>query len=325
MADSPQQAPPLPQHLYFSQNPFTPDGRFLIAVDDKRQMLQLVNTRTGRVDRSFHVRVRPWWGRTAFAPDGRTLAYLADKDHTIHLLDMATGRERGRFTSDQGAVNDLAFSPDGKRLTSAGYNATALVWDVAAAQLPETVKRTERELESLWAKLTAEEGSEASGALRAADKVSEAYDALWDLVASREQTVALLRRHLKPIPTADAIKLQRLIEDLDSDEFATRERATTELEHLDVAAESTLRKALANKPSLEKRKRLEALLDKVKAAHAHRKRDEHALDVLDHIGTPDARRLLRDLAQGAPDAVLTRAARAVLNRGQSLDGVLKPK
>jgi len=39
-----------------------------------------------------------------------------------------------------------------------------------------------------------------------------------------------------------------------------------------------------------------------------------AIEVLEHIGTPDARRCLRTMAQGATDARPTRDAKAALRR-----------
>src|SRR5204862_256383 len=43
-------------------------------------------------------------------------------------------------------------------------------------------------------------------------------------------------------------------------------------------------------------------------------RDDRAVEVLAHLGTPEARALLRDLAGGAPDAQLSRAAKEALER-----------
>jgi hypothetical protein len=43
-------------------------------------------------------------------------------------------------------------------------------------------------------------------------------------------------------------------------------------------------------------------------------RGVRAVEVLERVGTPQAREVLRDLAKGAPSAWLTREARAALTR-----------
>jgi hypothetical protein len=77
-----------------------------------------------------------------------------------------------------------------------------------------------------------------------------------------------------------------------------------------------LRKALAGEVTAEVRKHLEELLDPV-AYRVLTPESLHVLrgvEVLEQIGTPEARRLLETLAAGARAARLTEEAQAALRR-----------
>jgi hypothetical protein len=79
--------------------------------------------------------------------------------------------------------------------------------------------------------------------------------------------------------------------------------------------EPTLRQALANKPSIEARRRLERILTGPRLVPAPEVlRSLRALQILEAIGDEPARRVLRRLAEGAPGSRLTREARAALDR-----------
>ncbi len=65
---------------------------------------------------------------------------------------------------------------------------------------------------------------------------------------------------IAPVVPSDAKQLERWIADLDNDKFETRDKATEELKKLAYAAGPALRKALANSPSAETRRRLELLI-----------------------------------------------------------------
>jgi hypothetical protein len=159
------------------------------------------------------------------------------------------------------------------------------------------------ELEHLWADLGNKDGV-------------RAYRALWRLVAAGPPAVAFLAQRLRPAPRVEAERLAGLIADLDSDRFETRERASAELQQLGEQAEPALRKAMAAKPSLEASRRLRALLDRVerRMLSAEQLHALRAVEVLEHIGSPEAQQVLRTLAEAAPRAVLTREAKASLER-----------
>jgi hypothetical protein len=123
-------------------------------------------------------------------------------------------------------------------------------------------------------------------------------------------------KQLQPIAAPDAVRLTRLIGDLDSEAFATREAATTELTKLGALAEPALRKALEAGPSAEARRRIEQLLAKLESTSSTGEplRASRGIETLERIGTPEARELLARLGRGAPGAGLTREAKAALDR-----------
>jgi hypothetical protein len=162
------------------------------------------------------------------------------------------------------------------------------------------------ELPRLWADLGSEEATKADGAL-------------WTLVTGRQQSVPFLKVQLPPAKRDANLtaKLEKLIADLDSDEFAVREKARAELAKLGLSAEPALKKALAAKPSLEVRRRIEALLEAMsdRCWPDLSLQSWRALAVLERIGD-DARQVLNGLAKGDPDASLTQKAKASLERLQ---------
>jgi hypothetical protein len=74
--------------------------------------------------------------------------------------------------------------------------------------------------------------------------------------------------------------------------------------------------ALEAKPPPEQKRRLHELLEALKSTGAPPDMigPTRALELLERLGTPGARRLLQELADGNPDAPLTREAKASLER-----------
>ena len=77
-----------------------------------------------------------------------------------------------------------------------------------------------------------------------------------------------------------------------------------------------MRDTLAGEPSAEVRRRVEELLRKLDGPmpSSGQLRDLRSVEVLEHIGTPEAKQVLQTLAKGAPEARLTQEAKASLER-----------
>jgi WD40 repeat protein len=237
-------------------------------------------------------------GALALAPDGKTLASTGGD--TIRLWEVLTGQRIRTFSGHCGDTQSLAFAPDGKKLASGSTDKTVLVWRVFG-ESPRGDRLTAEELLARWTDLS---GEDAACAYRAVDA----------LQGASHQSVPFLRQRLPKPDTALQGRLVRLIADLERDEFAARQKATDELEALGDLAELSLLQALDSKPPLEKRRRLELLIEKAIVPSAEQLRWLRAIQVLELIGSPDVKSLLESLAREAPMPRLRREAAAALER-----------
>jgi hypothetical protein len=240
----------------------------------------------------------------ALSPDGRMLAW-GDIAGTVTRWERATHQVRRRLKGQYSYIHSLAFSPDGMTLASGSTDTTVLLWDATGwPAAPASGTLSAEGLRSLWDDLAGKDAA-------------KAFDAIGLLTAAPERAMPMLGEKLKPAPApADRKHVARLVADLDSDQFAVRENAMKELRQLGERAEAELRSALQGKLPLESRKRVKELLEGVRASATapERLRELRAVEILEHIGTSDARRMLQTLAGGAADARLTREAKTVLRR-----------
>jgi hypothetical protein len=284
---------------------FAPDGRLLLSGGQDNEAC-LWEVATAKAVRRFPGH-KQGVAEVAFAPDGRTVM-TAELWETAHLWETLTGREIGRFGKHGGFLWGLAYSPTGRLVATSGGDGLAVVWQLAR---PETANRAP-------VALTADALARAWGELANAD-AGRAFDATATLSAAPpEQTVPFLRQHLRPAapPRIDAKQLEQLVAELDARSFQVRERASRELRDLGSRAGPAVRRALANPPSPEARRRLEALVQRLSDAPIPPASLQavRALRVLEEARTPEARKLLEELAPGAPDDVLTQEAATVLAR-----------
>jgi WD40 repeat protein len=280
---------------------FSADGKFLATAGNDR-MIRLWEMAGGKerlcraVDSSCEQVTA-----LALSPDGRLLAF-GGSDGAVWRWDLRTCRGLPALVGHRGKITSLAFSADSRFLVSGSGDTTALVWDMSKPETQEKAALGAKRMEAMWQDL-------ADG-----DAV-KAYQAIVALTAAQEG-VAFLGRKLAPVPPPDAKKVARLIEDLNHERFAVRDKAAAELARLGELVEPDLGKAAKGDASLEMQRRIEQLLDRLEGP-VHQ--PEHlrwlrAVEVLEAVGTSEARAVLQKLAGGVSGARLTREARASLQR-----------
>jgi hypothetical protein len=240
----------------------------------------------------------------AFSPDGKTLATAGDGNRT-RVWEVATGSERLPLEGHAGHVIKFLFAENGRTLITTSDDTTALVWDLTGLRAQggfAEEKRVPSDLRDLWTALADSNGA-------------KAYQAIWRLAATPGPTVMFLGEHLHAVEAVDGDTLAQRIADLDSPVYLARQKATQELSKSDRLAEPALRKALAGKPSPELRQRIQQLVEQLEGVPAREQLQAlRAVEALETADTPEARRLLDELAKGAPEARLTQEAKASLER-----------
>jgi hypothetical protein len=245
--------------------------------------------------------------RLAFSPCGRYLAVCgADfgpseqaDDRAVEVVEVVSGKVLcSHRLPPRTGVSAAAFSADGRRLVTGMPDTTTLIWQLDAGGVP----RGDAQLDELWAALAADDGKTAWRAMAA-------------LSAAPAETVAFLKQRVRPTQIDQQFVL-RLVADLDSDRFSVREAASAQLKRFGPEVRVIYREVLAGNPPLEVRKRLELLqaVAPLPVTSAEVLRGLRAVAVLERIGSAEVREVLEALAQGAPEAWLTREAAAALQR-----------
>jgi WD40 repeat protein len=284
----------------------SPDGRLLAAVE-RKGTVRVYERASGKLVTTLTHSPR----HLCLAPDDRTLVTCDER--SIRVWDLATGKERHSYRVPATAADlsrgnfvlALALSPDARRAFTVLADGTALVWDLSPALRPAAPPGKapgDRELAAWWADL-------------ASDDAGRAHAAVWRL-AEAPAAAAHIRKRLRPASAEEIKKIGKLIEELDSDTFAVRDKATKQLEALGGDIATVLQEALSRKQPLEVKQRLERLLKQArkKGLSSEALRSWRAIQALELNASSEARRVLTDLSDGAAHAERTQQAKAALTR-----------
>jgi RNA polymerase sigma factor (sigma-70 family) len=253
--------------------------------------------------------------QVAFAPHGRTIALLDAQG--VRVEDLLSGKRLATYPAPDvihGSASDeqqgIVFAPDGSTLATGHQDGSIVLWKMPPSRNAHSAALADGDIAKLWADL----GSSSPATARAAvDRMACHPDAAAVLLATR----------FRPPPADD--KLVKLIKDLDSDDFATREEASRKLRAVGAKAEAVLRRTLAQAPSLELRRRIEGILAEMTPLPLHlplsgeRLRGVRAIEVLERIGNAAARKMLLSWAEQTEEVHLAIEARMALERLGPLD------
>ncbi|HKB02356.1 MAG TPA: PQQ-binding-like beta-propeller repeat protein [Gemmataceae bacterium] len=279
----------------------SPDGRWLVIEFTHFESLNRRATRVGVFDARTGRKAGEWdrahLVRPVFSPDGRAIAFFQPGVGGIDLREVATGGKRASLF-DVRAVDACQFRPDGGALVVATRPGPVEVWAVPGPDRagPWDASKADQ----VWLLLAAPEADRAFGAMQR-------------LQALPADAIAFLKARVQ-VPTGPAAEwVAARVKALDARLYRDREKATAELARAGDVVEGQLRDALSDAPT-EARTRLEGLLAKLEPMTPEKLRLVRACEVLEGIGTPEARDLLATWAKGPPGALLTREAADSLSR-----------
>lgn len=274
-----------------------------ISDEESSVRLRIWDAQTKKLLAQFNPQqMHPEYAR--FSANGRVI--LINGYNMISAWEVATGRERVRFKGHFSRVSAVGFTPDGRGIVSGGDDSQVFLWDYTK-RCPDgiwtTVKHTPEQQVSLWKSLASDDGA-------------ESHRAIWELVADPEGTAKFLDERLQPAKLPEAAFLSKCIDRLSGTTFADREKATNELRAFGDMILTQLRAARKKTNDAELRERLDRIIQELEqpAIANSQLQQVRAVEVLETIGTKEAKLVLEKLARGEASARLTREAKFTLGK-----------
>ena len=276
----------------------TPDGRTAVAQfsgvvdEDDESPVVVLDPETGAERGQWPCRDD---GRLTFLPDGRSVLVWTSHGRQLEVRELATGGLRRALPVPR-RVADVRVRSDGRALLVATRPHPVELWSLPDGQ-------------GAWGKVR----PDVWWADLALPDSADAYPAVLALRDQPSEAVALLKsRTVIPRPVGEEW-LNTRIARLDARTFRDREQASADLAAVGEQGTPALRRALSG-ATAEARERITKIL----AADTGRAPDQlraiRACEVLEAIGTPEARSVLAAWAKGASNTTLAREATASLRR-----------
>ncbi|HVK14610.1 MAG TPA: WD40 repeat domain-containing protein [Gemmataceae bacterium] len=233
--------------------------------------------------------------RLTFLPDGRSAIVWSPHGRELAIRELVTGDLRQSLAAP-GPVAGIRSRPDGRALLVATRPYPVELWSLPADRGSWSPARAD----TCWTML----GDPDSAA---------AYPTILALRDHPVEAVELFKSRTVIARPVGADWLNLRIARLDARAYRDREQASADLAATGEQATPALRRGLPG-ASAEARERILKILAADTGRTSEQLRAIRACEVLEAIGTPEARALLVAWAKGAPDTTLVREANASVRR-----------
>ncbi len=310
-------------YYYGGNTTFSSDGRLMATTQNEETMkgnlnspgtVHLWDVVTGKEIRKISTGANS--NAVSFSDDNRMVGFASIKG--VRVFDTTSGQEIAFFPANDLRVpnyyegmtssSPFNFSPDGKTLATGHTDGTITIWKLP--KLPGLPILKPEEFEKFW---------EAFGS----DAPPDSRNRIHRLIQDPETAMKLLTSKfvappLKPI----TIDLATAIRKFDSPAFLDRQRAVKQVKELGPRALPALQDAIRTTESVEVRARAEELIEQMKAgpriySTSPDLRAVRAIEVLEHIGTQDAKKLLGGWTQYVTNPRIAQEATTAIQRIES--------
>jgi hypothetical protein len=289
---------------------FSPDAAFLAAGGHTQNSLDVWSVAAAKLVCS--IPTKSYFYSAAFAPDNQSVVCV-EADGRPYLYHLVAEKAIHRFNPPERLCHFVAFAPDSKRVAliaepaerDANFRQESIyLYEIPASALnPPAAQVDDAALEKLWAEL-------------ATDNDLRLQRILTAFRSAPQPTVALLQKKAPPVTKERQAKMEQWIAELNAADFTQRDQAMQELRGAAHQFAPLLKSRQERAAPGEIRNRLTFILNQTKgeAPPASLIQELRAISLLEQIATPEAQKVLKEIAAGATQARITVEAQAALGR-----------